>query len=372
MASPSRGGKRCLMRFVIFLSIVTAAPVAGAQMLGGLSYAAPHPAVVRVVVPEADGTAYGSGTLIDVRDEYGLVLTNWHVVRNATGPIEVNFPSGFASQARSLKVDSEWDLAALVIWRPPCEPVRMASRPPRPGDPLTICGYGAGNYRAVTGRCTRFYAPRMELPQELVELDVEARQGDSGGPIFNERGELAGVLFGAGQGTTLGSFEGRVKTFLASLAPNIGGHDGAPQIARRQTCPTCQNCPQCRPEMVCENGVCRSRGDLGDVCFGCDKVAEHNRQRAKPSTNVSAPDDDWPKFDADRATVTWSTGKPDDERSSGESWPRFEGDTQEDASPNPPPSGRPLVSSSMFDTIKNALAIVGIVAIALQIVRLAG
>jgi hypothetical protein len=56
----------------------------------------------------------------------------------------------------------------------------------------------------------------------MVELDVEARQGDSGGPIFNERGELAGVLFGAGRGTTLGSFGGRVGSFLATLAPNIG------------------------------------------------------------------------------------------------------------------------------------------------------
>ena len=56
----------------------------------------------------------------------------------------------------------------------------------------------------------------------MVELDVEARQGDSGGPIFNERGELAGVLFGAGQGTTLGSFGGRVESFLASIAPGIG------------------------------------------------------------------------------------------------------------------------------------------------------
>jgi hypothetical protein len=56
----------------------------------------------------------------------------------------------------------------------------------------------------------------------MVELDVEARQGDSGGPIFNQRGELAGVLFGAGQGTTLGSFAPRVNCFLATLAPDIG------------------------------------------------------------------------------------------------------------------------------------------------------
>jgi S1-C subfamily serine protease len=188
--------------------------------------------VARIVVPEGDATSYGSGTLVDVRDQYGLVVTNWHVVRDGTGEVEVIFPDGFRSKARPLKVDADWDLAALVIWRPTAAAVKLAATAPQPGEQLTICGYGPGNYRAATGRCTQYYAPSMDLPQHMVELDVEARQGDSGGPIFNSRGELAGVLFGAGQGTTLGSFGGRVENFLASLAPNIGsGTHGSAAIA---------------------------------------------------------------------------------------------------------------------------------------------
>ena len=192
----------------------------------------PHPAVARIVVPEGEATSYGSGTLVDVRDQYGLVVTNWHVVRDGTGEVEVIFPDGFRSKARPLKVDADWDLAALVIWRPTAAAVKLAASAPQPGEQLTICGYGSGNYRAATGRCTQYYAPAENLPQHMVELDVEARQGDSGGPIFNARGELAGVLFGAGQGTTLGSFGGRVENFLASLAPNIGsGTQGSTAIA---------------------------------------------------------------------------------------------------------------------------------------------
>jgi hypothetical protein len=178
--------------------------------------------VVRIIAPEKGATAYGSGTLIDVRDQFGLIITNWHVVRDATSPVEVVFPDGFRSHARALKVDPDWDLAALVIWRPPVEPARLAPVPPRPGDPLTIHGYGQGEYRVAAGRCTQYYAPHKNYPLEMVELDVQARQGDSGGPIFNQRGELAGVLFGAGQGTTLGSFGPRVSSFLATLAPDIG------------------------------------------------------------------------------------------------------------------------------------------------------
>ncbi len=182
----------------------------------------PHPAVCRIAVEERGGKAFGSGTLIDAREQYGLVITNWHVVRDATGKIEVTFPGGFKSEARPLKLDETWDLAALVVWRPATEPAPLAARSPRQGDLLTICGYGGGDYLSQTGRCTDYYAPEVGQPQDLVELNVEARQGDSGGPIFNSRGELAGVLFGAAQGTTLGSFGPRVQTFLASLAPDIG------------------------------------------------------------------------------------------------------------------------------------------------------
>ncbi len=194
-----------------------------ALALPGAAHAVtPHPAVARIAVAERGGQAFGSGTLIDVRDRYGLVVTNWHVVEAATGTIEVTFPSGFKSEARALKLDETWDLAALVIWRPPTQPVAIAQSPPKSGDRLTICGYGKGDYRAISGRCQTYYSPKTGYPQEIVELDVEARQGDSGGPIFNQRGELAGVLFGAGRGTTLGSFGPRVERFLATLSPGAG------------------------------------------------------------------------------------------------------------------------------------------------------
>ena len=73
----------------------------------------PHPAVARIVVPEGDATSYGSGTFVDVRDHYGLIVTHWHVVRDGTGEVEVIFPDGFRPKARPLKLDAEWYLQAL-------------------------------------------------------------------------------------------------------------------------------------------------------------------------------------------------------------------------------------------------------------------
>ena len=178
----------------------------------------PHPAIARIIVPEKDGVSYGSGSLIDVRDDYGLVVTNWHVVRDASGAISVLFPDGFSSKAEVVKVDKDWDLAALSIRKPAAAPLPMSAIPPQPGQKLFIAGYGSGDFRAAAGNCLGYGSPEQGMPQELVEVDAEARHGDSGGPILNERGEIAGVLFGT-NGTTHGSYGGRVIQFLTSVLP---------------------------------------------------------------------------------------------------------------------------------------------------------
>ena len=175
----------------------------------------PRPAVVRVAAPEKGGTAYGSGTLVGVTDKHGLVLTNWHVVRDATGTISVEFPDGYRSAATVLKTDETWDLAALLIWRPKnIEPVSIASAEPNSGEFMTIAGYGSGEYREASGKVTQFVAPQGDHPFEIVEVGTEARQGDSGGPIINRRGQLAGVLFGSANGRTAGSHCSRVRWFV--------------------------------------------------------------------------------------------------------------------------------------------------------------
>ena len=182
-----------------------------------LSGQTPHPAVVRIVAAEKAGASLGSGVLVDANREQALVLTNWHVVRDSRSAVLVQFPDGFQTAGTVVRWDEAWDLAALVIWQPPATPVPLAATPPAPGDLLTIAGYGRGPYRAQTGRCTEYLSPGTGYPKEFVELSAGARQGDSGGPILNERGELAGVLFGQNNGHTIGSCSTRLRTFLASV-----------------------------------------------------------------------------------------------------------------------------------------------------------
>ncbi|MDH3719151.1 MAG: serine protease, partial [Planctomycetota bacterium] len=173
--------------------------------------------MVRIVAPENQAHSLGSGTLVHVTEQHGLVITNWHVVRDATGPVQVLFADGFRSAGTVMKTDDEWDLAAIGIWRPQAEPIAIAATAPRPGDVLTIAGYGPGPFRAVSGRCIQYVAPSKTDPNQMIELSAEAREGDSGGPILNSQGQLAGVLLGARGGRTVGSYFGRVDQFLADV-----------------------------------------------------------------------------------------------------------------------------------------------------------
>lgn len=177
----------------------------------------PHPAVARIIAPESSSTSLGSGVLVDVNRSQGLVLTNWHVVRDSRSAVLVQFPDGFQSAGTVVRWDEAWDLAALVIWKPRATPVTIAPAPPAIGDTLTIAGFGRGPYREETGPCLDYLSPSTGYPREFVELKATARQGDSGGPIFNANGELAGVLFGQTDGRTIGSCSTRVRTFLAAV-----------------------------------------------------------------------------------------------------------------------------------------------------------
>ena len=198
-----------------------------------------HPAVARLDVDGGGGVIYhGTGTLVGVSSTHGIVLTNWHVVRDRVGEVTVRFPNGESFLARILKEDKTWDLAALAI-QPPSDihPVALSDRVPELGDPLTIAGYGGGSYRQSTGRMLQFCAPNMTDPTDILEVTTPARSGDSGGPIFHGDGTLAGVLFGSVDGTTNGSHCERVRKFVSSLRANpaYAIHIHESQNASRET-----------------------------------------------------------------------------------------------------------------------------------------
>lgn len=176
-----------------------------------------RPVVARIRTASGPSTCYGSGVLVAASGTHGIVLTNWHVVRTHRTSISVTFPDGSTSPGRVLASDDAWDLAALLVKKPQAAPVLIAAAAPKLGDRLTIAGYGQGEYLEQSGAVTDYLSPTSSHERQFVELKASARQGDSGGPIFNERGELAGVLFGERDGRTIGTCSTRLRAFLSTV-----------------------------------------------------------------------------------------------------------------------------------------------------------
>jgi hypothetical protein len=218
-------------------TLPSAANRASSPLFNNTQSEQPFPNIARLVAFDKKGQSFGSCSYIGSVGNYGIIISNWHVICESDGLAHVYFPSGFSSFGAVIQFDRKWDLAVIVISKPPTSipPLPIMQAIPRQGEPLWIAGYGSGLYRIASGYCVEYLAP--EIPKngtapsyEIIKLSTTARQGDSGGPILNKNGELAGVLFGSDMVTsTAGSHCGRVKWFLKQANPIIANLPPKPE-----------------------------------------------------------------------------------------------------------------------------------------------
>jgi hypothetical protein len=78
-----------------------------------------------------------------------------------------------------------------------------------------------------------------------IVISTPARQGDSGGPVFNEAGEVAGILWGSEGRNTYATHAGRIQQWLATPEAEFVACDqqvqgNSPKNLDRSTCPNGQ------------------------------------------------------------------------------------------------------------------------------------
>ena len=239
---------------------------------------------------ETDGVlsipySYGTGSYVSEYRDWGIVLTNWHVVNEAPEEISVVFPDR-AYRARVILHDPMWDLAALVIENPRgLTPLPISRQWPRLGETFWVGGYGPPHaldeFKMSRGKLTTYVARQKpperralegeqgkpkgdadkpgaseeakkagevevvekragdkdsdpsaadaaDLLYETMSINVGVRQGDSGGPIFNSFGELAGIIWGSDGESTMGTCGPRMQVFLTQAmleAANLRARD---------------------------------------------------------------------------------------------------------------------------------------------------
>lgn len=189
-----------------------------------------NPAIVRVVVDEGNCTgvgckgckSLGTGTIFDRQEKKGVaaVVTAAHLFSDVTQAskyyVEVQ---GKRYNASLHHIDTTWDVAILAIWDPGVQPIALAQTAPTRGSVGELSGFGSGNYRQVTGRLTKYVAPRRGIPLEWVEYSVGSRDGDSGGPMLNAQGQLVGIISRTNGGCTVGCAFPRLRSILRCVLP---------------------------------------------------------------------------------------------------------------------------------------------------------
>lgn len=136
------------------------------------------------------GKPAGSGVIVH---SDGYVLTAEHVIANAKR-IFVLTAGEFRAPATLVSTDSEHDLALLKI-----ETVGLTEAPigyagaVRLDQEIITVGFSFG-LREVSVTRGRIAAVRARGVQRVFQVDAAVNPGNSGGPIFNGRGEVVGVM----------------------------------------------------------------------------------------------------------------------------------------------------------------------------------
>jgi len=155
--------------------------------------------------PREEGRAAGSGVIVDAR---GYILTNNHVVENAT-EVEVRLSDDRKFKATVVGRDARTDLAVLKV-ESPGGPLPVAtlgdSDKLRVGQWAIAIGNPFGLDRTVTAgiiSATGRTHVGVATYEAFIQTDASINPGNSGGPLLNLDGRVVGIntaIVSSGQG----------------------------------------------------------------------------------------------------------------------------------------------------------------------------
>ncbi len=140
----------------------------------------------------------GSGFIISAD---GYIVTNHHVVDNAE-KVMVTLNNNKKLEAKIVGSDSRTDLALLKVEsKTPLEFIKFGnSDESRVGDIILIIGnpFGLGNTVTsgiISAQARALNAFSTNIIDNFIQTDAPMNKGNSGGPMFNLKGEVIGINF---------------------------------------------------------------------------------------------------------------------------------------------------------------------------------
>lgn len=161
------------------------------------------PGVVSIQTLTAEGGSLGSGF---VYDSAGHIVTNFHVVENATD-LEVDFASGYKVRGKVIATDLDSDLAVIKVDAPTEElfPLPLSNSDELNvgqtviaiGNPFGLSGTITLGIVSAKGRTLSSLRPSTSgsffSAGDIIQTDAAINPGNSGGPLLNLNGEIIGV-----------------------------------------------------------------------------------------------------------------------------------------------------------------------------------
>ena len=148
------------------------------------------PTTVTIFAIDQAGDTISQGSGVVIRSN-GIIVTNWHVLEGASG-LAITLSTGETfRRALFIEGDSTLDLALLKI---AAVNIRAASTNPAlpdVGEKLVAIGSPLGLSRTVSEGIVS--ANRIVGGRRLLQMSTPISPGSSGGPVFNQRGQVVAV-----------------------------------------------------------------------------------------------------------------------------------------------------------------------------------
>lgn len=172
-------------------------------MTPGQVYANCVDSVVAIVATSTTGSSSGSGFILSAD---GYILTNYHVVENATN-LTVTTGDGTEYPAVPVGFDDRNDIALIRIEAQDLPCVTLGSSDDLiVGDQVVAIGNPLGE---LTSTLTVGYISAKERDVttdgtviNMLQTDAAINAGNSGGPLFNMKGEVVGIITAKYSGST--------------------------------------------------------------------------------------------------------------------------------------------------------------------------
>ncbi|MDC0308410.1 MAG: thioredoxin domain-containing protein [Planctomycetaceae bacterium] len=174
----------------------------------------PMQAAVRLRVNQGGSVNFGTGTIIESRSAYTLIITCGHIFRGSdqNTRISVDYFEGEEPttwQGNLIRFDDKGDVGLLVIKPNRVLPaIKIASDPQmiRPRD--LVYSVGCGNGEPPTRWQMFIQSVDQFVGSSIIECTQAPVSGRSGGGLFNRAGELIGICMAADREKNSGLYAG--------------------------------------------------------------------------------------------------------------------------------------------------------------------